>query len=415
MRGSLELLRPSSLLLFLVLLAGPACRAFGEEVLADDAKDLKSLETALAREMDGFHKSSGFPGAVLGGVLPDGRTFAVASGFADSWHKIPMRTDHRMFSGSTGKTFVAATALLLVEEGKLDLDAKVSKYLGDRPWFGRLPNHEALTIRLLMSHRSGIPRYVMKEALWRDLMKHPDRDRPPESLIAMILDEPAVHPPGEGWAYSDTNYLILGLVLEQVAGEAYNDMVQERLLKPLGLTATTPSSGRDIENLACGVTSKDVPPFFLPGEVMKDGRYIFRPDWEWTGGGLVTNALDLARWAAALYGGKVLKKESLKKMLTLVETGPRTGFRYGLGVMAYETDLGRIYGHGGIFPGFATQMEYLPRLGAALALQINADSTSGKLDRSHRDYLAALWPHVVKFLEGEAKRPAPRKELRDGS
>src|SRR5690606_34417756 len=122
--------------------------------------------------------------------------------------KAAMKPTDRMLAGSTGKTFAAATALQLVKEGKIGLDDKVSKYLGAEEWFERLPNANDITVRQLMNHTSGLVRYEFKDQFTKDLTANPDKSWRPEELVTYLFGESPPFAAGEGWDYSDTNYIV---------------------------------------------------------------------------------------------------------------------------------------------------------------------------------------------------------------
>ena len=125
--------------------------------------------------LDEWRASVNAPGASLGIVLKDGTATGFVSGVSDRTAKTPMRVDDLLMAGSTGKTFFAAVALQLIEAGRLDLNAPISRYLGDRPWFSRLPNATSVTVRMLMTHTSGLVRYEMNPKFTADLRAQPDK------------------------------------------------------------------------------------------------------------------------------------------------------------------------------------------------------------------------------------------------
>ena len=150
-------MRKTILLLTVCLLA---TTVFGQQ--PGVAIDTNALKQQLQSKLDEWHKAGKFPGATLGVVLANGESFSLAVGYSDAPAKTPMKPNDRMLAGSVGKTFAAATALQLVKEGKINLDAKVEKYLGGEPWFSRLPNAKDITVRQLMNHTSGLVRYEFK-------------------------------------------------------------------------------------------------------------------------------------------------------------------------------------------------------------------------------------------------------------
>src|SRR5919206_967534 len=186
--------------------------------------DQTALKTALQLKLNGWHNTGSFPGATLGVVLANGESFGLAVGFSDRETKRAMTPTDRMPAGSVGKTFAAATALQLVKEGKIRLADKIEKYLGREPWFPRLPNAKDITVRQLMNHTSGLVRYEFKEQFTKDLTANPEKSWKPAELVAYLLDEKPPFVAGEGWDYSDTNYIVLGMIIEKVTGRKFYDV-----------------------------------------------------------------------------------------------------------------------------------------------------------------------------------------------
>jgi D-alanyl-D-alanine carboxypeptidase len=208
--------RLAILLLIVCLFATTVC---GQQAVA--ATDITALKQQLQIKLDEWHKAGKFPGATLGVVLANGESFSLAVGYSNLPAQTPMKPNDRMLAGSVGKTFAAATALQLVKEGKINLDEKVEKYLGGEPWFSRLPNAKDITVRQLMNHTSGLVRYEFKEKFTRDLTANPEKRWRPAELVAYLLDEKAPFAAGQGWDYSDTNYIVLGMIIEKVTGKKF--------------------------------------------------------------------------------------------------------------------------------------------------------------------------------------------------
>jgi D-alanyl-D-alanine carboxypeptidase len=317
------------------------------------------------------------PGATAAYVWTDGPSGAAATGFADVETGRPMTPDSRMLAASIGKSFVGATTALLAHEGALNLDAPIERCLGDRPWFADLPNREAITLRHLLTHRTGLPDHVHLEAFAKAVARRwqePGNPFPPDTLVQFVLGRPALFEPGDGWAYSDTGYILAGLVIEAATGRDYYDLVQERFLTPLGLRYTSPSNSRDLPRLVSGYSANN--PFGWPAKsTAADGTLAWHPGMEWTGGGLVSTAEDLARWGAALFGGTAVPAAALGQMLSADPVDPaQPDVRYGLGVAVYQTGpFGPVYGHGGWIPGYVSSLRYYADHGVAIAFQINTD------------------------------------------
>jgi D-alanyl-D-alanine carboxypeptidase len=330
-----------------------------------------ALQTALQTRLDEWHKAGSFPGATLGVVLANGESFSFAVGFSDREAKTPMKPIDRMLAGSVGKTFAAATALQLVREGKIGLDDKIEKYLGGELWFSRLPNAKAITVRQLMNHTSGLVRYEFKEQFTKDLTANPEKIWQPSELVAYLLDEKAPFEPGKGWDYSDTNYIVLGMIIEKVTGRKFYDEANRRLIKPLKLSNTIPQDGPRLKGVVQGYAGANNP-FGGTDAMIVNGKFAINPQFEWTGGGYASTATDLARWAKMIYEGKAFSPELLPQVLDGA-SAPMLGreTKYGLGVIIRKTTLGTSYGHSGFFPGYMTDMMYFPEHKVAIAVQVN--------------------------------------------
>jgi D-alanyl-D-alanine carboxypeptidase len=329
------------------------------------------LQEILQAKLAELQAASGSPGVTAGIVLADGASFGLAAGMADTVEAIPMTADGRLMQGSVGKTYVSAVAMQLVGEGRLDLDAKVSAYLGDEPWFERLPNSADITVRQLMNHTSGIIRYEFDDRFIADLLAQPDKVWEPVEQLAYLFDMEAPFAAGEGWDYSDTNYIVLGLIIERLAGADYYDELRRRILVPLELRNTVPSDSRRVQGLVQGYAGAENM-FGLPDAVIENGEFAVNPGFEWTGGGIASTSEDLARWAKELYEGRAFDPSLLPIMLESVPARLGRNTEYGLGVIIRQTPLGASWGHSGFFPGYLTEMAYFPDHGFAVAVQYNS-------------------------------------------
>jgi D-alanyl-D-alanine carboxypeptidase len=305
------------------------------------------LEEKFQSELEKLRIELKFPGATAAYILPDGTVGTAATGFSDVEAGTAMRPESRMLAASIGKTFVGATVVSLAQEGELGLDDPISKWLGDRPWFSRLPNHDAITVRHLLRHTAGVPNYLGTESFakafsesWRD----PRVSFAPERLIEFVLDEPALFEPGEGWEYTDTAYILLGLIIEEASEHTYYDEVIYRFIVPLRMNLTSPSDRVILPGLAAG---------YLPA----DNKSGLPEKTTITEGILVWN---------------------LKELLSSVKAGPpeKPNVRYGAGVGIYVDDYyGTTYGHGGSMPGYTSSMRYYTEHGIAVSFQVNVDSS----------------------------------------
>ncbi|MBK7933220.1 MAG: beta-lactamase family protein [Acidobacteria bacterium] len=329
------------------------------------------LRNELQRNLEEWYKAGKFPGATLGVVLADGETMSLAVGYSDRTAKSPMKPTDRMLAGSTGKTFAAATALQLVYEGKIGLDERVEKYLGSLSWFSRLPNARDITVRQLLNHTSGLVRYEFKDQFTKDLTANPEKIWKPQELLAYLLDEKPPFDAGKGWDYSDTNYIVLGMIIERVTGRKFYDEAGRRLLKPLKLTNTIPQDRIKLKGVIQGYAGANNP-FGGKDEMISNGKFAINPQFEWTGGGYASTSGDLARWAKLIYEGKAFDASLLPQVFDGV-AAPMLGreTRYGLCVIIRKTPAGTSYGHSGFFPGYMTDMMYFPEQRIAIAVQVN--------------------------------------------
>ncbi len=351
----------------------------------------RALAERFRRAVERIVASDSLPGAVAAYALPTGRIGIASAGFADVESGARMGPHHRMPAGSIGKTFVAATVLSVAQQGLVELDHPVATYLGGPP-YTELPAFERITIRQLLTHSSGLVDHVRDEdfgALVAGLLSAGDADEtvaPPE-LVRAIADNEGLFPPGEGYAYTDTGYVLLGLVVEAITGMSYYDALRDRLLEPLGLEQTT-RSARSVPYLATGYL-QPANPFGLPRRIAEAGTMVINPEIEYTGGGLISNAGDLAAWARLLYRGDALASPYVEEVIgSAVPRSPDGPGEYGLGVFIDDLELGRAYGHGGWFPGYESVVAYFPDFDLAVAMQVNRDF--GNRMAAYRDELAAL-------------------------
>ncbi|MGD9630282.1 MAG: serine hydrolase domain-containing protein [Pyrinomonadaceae bacterium] len=379
----------STLKLFLIIaLTVGASASFGQRPVT--ATGTNVLKKELQMKLDEWHKAGKFPGATVGVVLANGESFGLAVGYSDRDAKTPMKPTDRMLAGSTCKTFAVSTALQLVNEGKIGLDDKIEKYLGTETWFARLPNAREITVRQLMNHTSGLVRYEFKDTFTKDLTANPEKSWKPAELLSYLLDEKAPFEAGKGWDYSDTNYIVLGMIIEKVTGNRFYDEAKKRVVKKLRLANTIPQDGLVLKGVVQGYAG-DKNPFGGKDEMIANGRFVINPQFEWTGGGWASTGEDLARWAKMMYEGKAFDARLLPQMLDGV-AAPMLGrdTKYGLGVIIRQTSAGTSYGHSGFFPGYMTEMMYFPDKKIAVAVQVNSSAPQIFGGRSPARFLAEL-------------------------
>jgi D-alanyl-D-alanine carboxypeptidase len=333
--------------------------------------DTAGLRFAVQARLDSLRAAGSFPGVSAAIMFDDGRSITVVSGVADRETSVPLTPESRFLAGSVGKLFFAALALQLVQEERLELDAPVSRYLGGEPWFDQLPNAHGTTVRMLLNHTSGLVRYEFDPRVTSIYTAEPDKVWTPEERLSYLFDSAPPFAPGEGWDYSDTNYIVLAMILERVTGTSAYAEIERRFIAPLQLARTIPSDRRDIPGLVQGYAGNDNP-FGGRDAVIENGRLIGNPQMEWAGGGYASAPADLAAFALALFRGRFHDALTLAAMLEPVEArGLGQNLGYGLGVIVRPTDLGTSYGHSGFYPGYLSEVRYYPDHAVAVAVQFN--------------------------------------------
>lgn len=393
-------MRRPLLLLLLLLAPPPAVQALAPPQVAQAAPAVAERLAPRARPVLEALLERGIPGASLALALPDGAELTLAVGVQERGTEQPLAPADRLLSGSIGKTYVSAAAHLLLHEGRLALDERIAARFGDDApeWVERVPNAGRVTLRQLLSHRSGIPEYVYQPGFARDLAD-PERTWRPEDLLAYVHDLEPLFAPGEGWAYADTNYVLVGMVIERVSGRRFYELVRERLLAPHGLVDTIPTDGRRLPGVVQGhvVLGRSLG---VPERTLEAGVFVFNPQFEWCGGGWACTPADLARWAGVLFDGRAFEGEYLPTMLTATPAPALgRGARYGLGVILREGAAGRSLGHDGFIPGYLGTMAWYPEQRIAGALLLNSDDA-----RALGRPLSAVLDEIVTLAAEEARR-----------
>lgn len=288
----------------------------------------------------------GYPG-ILAKTYESGKTWSYAVGIADLRTKKPMQTDFRFRIGSVTKTFTATVLLQLAGENRLNLDDSIEKWLPGVIQ-GNGYDGNQITIRQILNHTSGIAEYSRsKDFNLMDTKKTYMADE----LVKMGISLPPDFTPGKGWSYSNTGYVLLGILIEKVTGNSYAEEIEDRIIEPLELSNTfLPGNSTIIPG-----TKHPRGYIQLDGESeLKDVTY-YNPSMGLSAGEMISTADDLNKFFSYLLGGKLLKEQQLKQMLTTVPTGIEGIDGYGLGI--YETKLPngvQIWGHTGGIPGFDT-------------------------------------------------------------
>ena len=292
-------------------------------------------------------------------VVKDGRmVFRKALGMADLELGVPLQPDMVFRLGSITKQFTAASILMLAEEGKLSLQDPIEKFLPGYPTQGH-----AITVEHLLTHTSGIQSYTDIPGWMTTKITAP-------MTVAELVDgfkkEPMQFAPGEKWAYNNSAFVLLGAIIEKASGKSYEAFVKERIFEPLGMTSSYYGSTEPI-------IPKRVPGYTADGDKVRNAGYLSMTQ-PYSAGSLSSSVDDLARWDAALYTEKILKKASLEKAWTsyVLKSGEATKYGYGWAVSKLRGR--RSIEHGGGIFGFSTYALRLPEDRVYVAVLTNSDS-----------------------------------------
>jgi D-alanyl-D-alanine carboxypeptidase len=266
---------------------------------------------------------------------------------------------------SITKTYTAATILQLVEEGTLSLSDSLHSWL---PSYANIDS--TITIRQLLDHTSGVFDYYEHPAFFDSIMADPGRAWTPEQTLTFVL-EPSFSP-GSEWDYSNTNYILLGMIIEEATGSTVAEEFRSRFLTPLGLQETFMS----VEEELGGPVAHGW--FDIDGDEILDDVIESMPmtafmSIEWTAGAMFSSSRDLTRWTEALFSGEILTQASLDEMLTFHSLSiPGNVYDgYGLGVGRFVVAGHRAYGHGGETPGYRSLMVHMPESGVSITVLMN--------------------------------------------
>lgn len=343
--------------------------------LAIGPSSTDTISVRVQARLDAYREANRFPGAVLAIAFPDGRVLTAAKGQSDTALGREMSVSDRLLMGSVGKTYVAGVAMQLVAAGRLDLDAPVSRYVGGEGWFDSLPNASRITVRHLMNHTSGLVRYEFRPEFTAALTGEPDKVWDPRDQVRYLHGTTAPFVPGAGWDYSDTNYLVLALVLERVAGQPIDEEIARRFLRPLRLRETIPSDARRLEGVSQGYAGANNS-FGGRDAMWQDGVMAINPQFEGAGGGYAASAGDAAVWGAHYFSGALHGEALLAEAMRGV-AAPMLGAntRYGLGMILRDSSAaGPVRSHSGFFPGYLSELRHYPEHGITVAMMVNASN-----------------------------------------
>jgi D-alanyl-D-alanine carboxypeptidase len=358
--------------------------------------EVATLDAVLQAALD-----DGLPGIMLRIERGADVVYSGAAGVADIEDQTPLQVTDRLRIYSITKTFTAIVILQLVDENILTLDDTVGQWL-DAPAVARIPNIDRISLRQLLTHTSGIYDYAddNDSPFWEDAFLGPNADWTKVWTIEELLAyaDGASHAPyfepGQGVHYSNTDYILLGLIVEEATGRPFADELRTRVLEPLALEDTFLAEGGEM------------PEGTVRGYQLLEGQLIdvsaSNLSWVWTAGGMVSTTADLARFAGAVFGGELLSPASFAEMFTFVAEPGRPGFGYGMGLYQIGSPNGVLVGHDGQSAGFSSSMMRLAEADITVLVLTNMAPDEGTLDQVRDEAIAWALAQTPATTNGSA-------------
>lgn len=344
---------------------------------------------ALSETLHSTRLHYGASAAVLTVTQSDHRDLTLTDGTVSESNKMSVKASHLFQIGSITKSFIAVLMLKLNEQGLLNLDDAITQYLP------QYEHWEGITIRQLLNHTSGIYNYTKSESLMNDLHQHLQKRVSPEYLVKLAYEKPLQFQPGKGWYYSNTNYVLAGMIIRKLTHQSIETLLNRRIIYPLHLRQTyfVPDAMPKIvsKQMVMGYTSDNHPTI--------NGNLT----WSDTSGALVSSSKDIARWIRVLFSGQWLGGAQYTMLIqkVSVQDGSKQppGSRdagYGLGIKyRYDEDLGDIWYHPGGTMGFTAIMIWLPSKHLSLGLTLNKDVNSVVTANHLADSILSLYKKTV--------------------
>jgi len=366
-RYGLILLLLSLISLVALLSMRPLPQTHGAESQTAVVPDPQSASSTLQTVLNQTVSQQKMPGAVLY-LATERSQWAGAAGVSSLETHLPMQPTDRFGIASASKTFLAVVVLQLVESGQIQLDSPISNYLPDNIR-AHIVNSDRITVRQLLNHTSGVAEYRFSEG-FDTATANRSRAHPwtASEALAFIFDRAAQFEPGMSYAYTDSNYLLLQLIVENLTGQQIEAVMRDRIFTPLHLNNTF----TELREAVVGGAVTGYGPINAQGNrrnlsTLNLGNGL-------SDGGLVTNAQDIATFLnALLVQGKLLSPQMLQAMLTFVPASDSG--EYGLGIKRWQDNpqVGPLLGHAGRYYGFQCFMVYLPKWKMTVVALTNAE------------------------------------------
>jgi D-alanyl-D-alanine carboxypeptidase len=348
--------------------------------------DISKLNNVLDQVCHTIHA----PGVIAGVVVNEHAPIIVANGMGDAALQQKLLPIDRLRVGSLTKTFTAVAILHLVEAGVFDLNDPVSQ------WVPTIPYGNMITVEHLLRHTSGLFNYTDSQAFFAAVQTTPDilKIWTPNELVAYATEDNQVFSPGQGWAYSNTNYILLGIILQITTQQSLAHIYRQNIFDPLKMTATFLDG------------EETIPGGFIPGYAsnpetpsqFSDVTNLMHVSAAWSAGGIVSTAKDLLLFNQALFSGQLLKPTTFTQMKDfIVAIDPIYSMvnGYGLGLVSMEIGKNKVYGHIGNIPGYSSLLGYLPEDKLYLVVLMNQNYTRLENNKVNVEVMAEKIVQVV--------------------
>lgn len=342
----------------------------------------KEINAKLDQHMQQLVNENKVPGINIGIWVKDELQWKGSFGLADKAMKEPMTLDHYVRIGSITKTFLGVAILQLADKRKINLDDPVSKYLKD------VPQGDKITLRLLGNMRSGLPNYSENKTFDSMILANPAKRWTRDELLKLAFSEPNMFAPDTDYHYSNSNTVLLGLVIEKVTGKKLADYLSQNIFVPLKLTHTSYPTDENLPKpYAHGYTLQ------TPDQKEADSS-LWDPNWANAAGQLVSTFDDLSIWVKALGTGQLLSKESFKEMTNWrIVPNTKNKLKYGITLGNFD---GMLF-HTGELPGYNTLVAYSPLEHFAIVISTNTDTAIKDTESSEQPVLK-IFDEVGKIL-----------------
>lgn len=321
-------------------------------------------------------KTSGVPGILMSVYSKQDGMWLGTAGKADLKNDIDLQSCNITRVGSTVKTFTATTILLLAEEGKLNLDDKITNFLSNDD-IKDIENADQSTIRQLLHHSSGIYNYIQNLKFQTESLNDLIKEWIPEELLDYARGKTAYFPPGEDVLYSNTNYILLGIIISNIEGKPFYEVFEEKIFTPLNLSSTQFAANDPVPD---GIIRGYVD--FYSNLNVINATYYSGWDYYTADGGLISNGYDLNVFLTSLFNGDIISQTSLDEMMVWQKPKDEDAeffpLYYGLGIFKMETEWGDAYFHSGDAIGYYACMTYFPDRETTTCWAVNGNY--GKID-----------------------------------